>query len=103
MRYKMQFRILCKAIGVYFFVLGCAGLVSVEAGHLAVASRLAREPSVGWTVQEGLLFAAAPVFELAAGLYLLFGGRWIADLAVPSNREIVKGSQGDPGTGATVR
>jgi hypothetical protein len=28
----------------------------------------------------------APLLQLAAGLYLFFGGKWVADKAIPSNR-----------------
>jgi hypothetical protein len=41
--------------------------------------------SIGWTIVQGATFAATPLFELAAGLYLFFGGKRIAELAVPSN------------------
>lgn len=84
MRYKTLFRIVCKAMGVYFCILGCAGLLSVATVRLS----LTRSPSgsLGWTVAQGALLAARPVFELVIGLYLFYGGRRVADWAVPSNR-----------------
>jgi hypothetical protein len=86
MRYKTLFRVICKAMGVYFIVLGCTGLLGVAAVRIAFASRISPRDSIGWTVTQGVSSAAAPVFQLAVGLYLFFGGRRIADLALPSNR-----------------
>ena len=73
-------------MGVYFFVLGSAGLLSVATVRFSVASRVAPGGSIGWTIAQGASYAATPVFELVVGFYLFFGGRRIADLAVPSNR-----------------
>ena len=71
-------------MGVYFFVLGCAGLLSVATIRMSVISRAG--DSFGWTIAQGASYGATPLFELVIGLYLFFGGRRLADLAVPPNR-----------------
>jgi hypothetical protein len=78
MRYKTLFRILCKLMGVYFFLMGCNALISV-------ASIRFQARSIGWTTEQGLLLMAGPLFELIAGAYLFFGGSNLANLAIPSN------------------
>ena len=81
MRYKTLFRLMLKLLGVYLFVIGTGSLISVAA-NLAVF----RRAGAGWTVGQGLLTAMYPAFELLAGAYLFFDGRWVADRAIPSNR-----------------
>jgi len=80
MRYKTLFRILLKAIGVYFFVLGCGQLIGTA------GVRLSMQGKVDWSIIQGIQIVAGPGFYLLAGLYLFFGGQYLADLAIPSNR-----------------
>jgi hypothetical protein len=80
MRYKTLFRMLLKAMGVYFFVMGCGQLLGTA------GVRLALQGNSGWTVAQGLSVTMAPLFNLSIGLYLFFGGRRLADMAIPSNR-----------------
>jgi hypothetical protein len=87
MKYKTLFRIICKAMGVFFIVSGITGLIggagSTIVMYIQLASLSARDSDTRlWS----LLSAAGPLFELTAGIYLFFGGRRLADLAVPGNR-----------------
>src|SRR5437868_8549201 len=81
MRYKTLFRLMLKLLGVYCFLIGIGSLIS-----LATTIATIRRGGVGWTVEQGLMSAAYPVFYLLSGAYLFFGGRWLADHAIPSNR-----------------
>jgi hypothetical protein len=87
MRYKTLFRIICKAIGVYFVINGVGGVLStaasVAANYMAFAS-VGRPGSYSpwWYV----LSVVSPLFQIAAGSYLFFDGRRVADLALPGNR-----------------
>ena len=77
MRYKTLFRVLLKVLGVWLVI---EGLSTMTIFAVQV---------VGF-IKEGLppnlLLVAPLVLQLIAGLYLFFGGRWIADKAIPSNR-----------------
>jgi hypothetical protein len=86
MKYKTLFRIICKAIGVYFFVLGVAGVLSA-AGNFAInllaGSAAGVYSPMTWYYLVGGIGA---LFEIAAGCYLFFDGRLLADWAIPGNR-----------------
>jgi hypothetical protein len=80
LRYKTLFRIICKALGLYFAVTGTGGLLSIAAVTLMTWS--------GGSSTDARMFlpAVGSLFHLCAGLYLFFGARRVADLAVPANR-----------------
>jgi hypothetical protein len=84
MKYKTLFRVICKAIGVYFFIWGMSGVIAA-AGN-AVAYFLARNSNSSVELFY-LIGAAGSLFEIAAGCYLFFDGRLIADWAIPGNRK----------------
>ncbi len=86
MRYKTLFRVMMKAIGVWFFVMGMTNVIGEVARLIVMA-----------TQEEG--FARPELIEpyqisswivtlcyVGAGLYLFFGGKWIANIAIPGNR-----------------
>jgi len=87
MKYKTLFRIICKAIGVYFVVLGITSMLSVAssvaAGFLISSLSAMRGTSMSWYSAAGAIGA---LFEIAAGCYLFFDGRLLADWAIPGNR-----------------
>ena len=75
MKYKTLFRVLLKAIGVFVFAEGISSMFM----------------SVGYAFMgiENYYFVfstAGSLAQVAFGLYLFFGGRWLADKAIPGNR-----------------
>lgn len=81
MRYKTLFRLLVKAAGLFFLCVGfglltTSTLTSIYYYGLVVATW----PSQSWA---GIISCIGP---LLVGLYLFFDGRWIVNLAIPSNR-----------------
>jgi len=80
MRYKTLFRVLLKVLGVYLVVTGSGSIFYFITGivfDIYGSSGITRSL---WP------FGLPGLFSLAIGLYLFFGGKWIADLAIPSNR-----------------
>ena len=82
MKYKTLFRVLLKALGVMLVVQGTTDLIG-RAGW--VADTITRASGVGlrWY---SLGWLAATGLEVLAGFYLFFGGKWVADKAIPGNR-----------------
>ena len=82
MKYKTLFRLVLKLIGVYLCVQ--AGMTVFT--HLAsVGVRgMGRGIPVNWNLSIIPLVSAS--VRAVVGLYLFFGGKWIADLAIPTNR-----------------
>jgi hypothetical protein len=95
MRYKTLFRLLVKAIGVWVFVeglaatAGCLGTwITYAIWWLAPAAWVPPLPRVGpGAVSLQLLTSlVGPAVQLALGTYLFFGGKWLVDRAIPTNR-----------------
>ena len=87
MKYKTWFRLVLKAVGILLLGLALPELLQ-EVGGYMVYRATAFAPTgplqdvlilVAWTV-------SPPVLQAAIGLYLLLGGKWVADFCVPSNR-----------------
>ena len=78
-RYKTLFRLWLRALGVYFVVTGLTGLVSNLVTQVVTYGNM-----LTWEYQWQI--GLPQLFMILAGLYLFFGGRWITDRAVPSNR-----------------
>jgi hypothetical protein len=80
MKHKTWFRLVLKAIGVLFIGL------SIEPLTWAIGSIIDWgfdvSTAIGWTVSSAL----AGVTLCSLGLYLFFGGEWIVNKAIPSNR-----------------
>ncbi len=91
MKHKTWFRLVLKAIGVLllgFALPGVATLLSKVGYHTMYGDPFSvgsfRTPDyIYWQFMSAHV---RDVVQLGLGLYLLFGGRWIADLAIPSNR-----------------
>ena len=93
MKHKTWFRLVLKAIGVLLIGFGLPGVATLLASvgyytmygdpYASVSGGIGMSGWYFWS-----LFSAhlGDVVQLGLGLYLLFGGRWIADLAIPSNR-----------------
>ena len=84
MKYKTLFRMLLKAIGVWVVVAGINGTVG-QLGYALYVLTDASARSMGgnWLFVFNVL---APALQIGLGLYLFFGGKWIVDKAIPSNR-----------------
>ena len=80
MRYKTLFRVLLKVLGVYLVVTGLGSIFYFITGIVSDMFGSGGFPSSLWP------FGLPGMLSLAIGLYLFFGGKWIADLAIPSNR-----------------
>ncbi len=81
-KYKTLFRVLQKLVGLLVCALG----VMASAGSLRMllyrfANTAAGFPSSWWTI-----IPVEGIVGVALGLYLFFGGKWIADVASPGNR-----------------
>lgn len=82
MRYKTLFRVLVKVIGVWFLAQGVSSLITQA---FTVVQAFIRDPmylGTSWLDYMPIY----PASFILVGLYLLLGGRWIADVAIPSNR-----------------
>ncbi len=78
MRYKTLVRVMIKTLGVYFLVDALSGL------GWPIAALL--QPS-GFSGRDFAYYSlGSPAIGLLAGLYLFFGGRWVVNRIVPSNR-----------------
>lgn len=87
MKYKTLFRMLLKVLGVWVFVEGLFGLVNMGLSWYVTSLYQPIPPlrfSEQWWVSVEPL--AAPLVQIAIGLYLFFGGAWVANRAFPSNR-----------------
>ena len=89
MKYKTLFRLAMKVLGVVFVGLALPHV----AGQIAqvmwffTSSQRGIPPGMtpAWWWQIGLS-SLGYALQLALGLYLLFGGKWLVDKAIPSNR-----------------
>ncbi len=91
MKHKTWFRLVLKAIGVLligFALPGVATLLSKAGYHTMYRDPFAVRgvSAPDWFYWQFLASHVRDLVQLGLGLYLLFGGRWIADLAIPSNR-----------------
>lgn len=91
MKHKTWFRLVLKAIGVLLLgfalpevatLLSKVGYRTMYGDPFGGTGTLTSPTTVYWDM---VAYVRAFV-QLGLGLYLLFGGRWIADLAIPSNR-----------------
>ena len=82
MKYKTLFRLVLKLIGVYLFLQASMSIVtnlaSIGIRQVAQGTRLLWLPLTSILVGAGI--------KGIVGLYLFFGGNWIVNLAIPSNR-----------------
>jgi hypothetical protein len=87
MKYKTAFRLALKAIGVLVIAQTLPWLV-MSWGSVALdfltGGALGLDPMgmSSWELRSGIAYLVSALM----GLYLLFGGRWIVNLAIPSNR-----------------
>ena len=91
MKHKTWFRLVLKAIGVLmigFALPGVATLLSKVGYHTMYGDPFTVRgvSAPDWFYWQFLSSHVGDLVQLGLGMYLLFGGRWIADLAIPSNR-----------------
>jgi len=83
MKYKTAFRLVIKAIGVWVIAGQMSSLVYMAGMFVEVW----RDSSTSYVLLgSALQMAIGCAVGLATGLYLFFGGKWIVNLAIPSNR-----------------
>ncbi len=83
MKYKTAFRLGVKLIGLLLIgsSIGWATGTCIAVGYTVMTGDFG---SVYMSYQLSGMFQQG--IGLVVGLYLFFGGRWITDLAIPSNR-----------------
>jgi hypothetical protein len=87
-KHKTWFRLVVKAIGIT--LLGFAAPELVDRIATYIAYRVQQQswgtplPYPEWL--GSLLHVLGPLLQTAAGAYLLFGGDWLVNKAIPSNR-----------------
>jgi len=87
MKYKTAFRLALKAIGVLVIaqhlpmaiISTCSVSVTILTEGMLGFGPMS---TLSWELQTGIMY----VMGALVGCYLLFGGRWIVDRAIPSNR-----------------
>jgi hypothetical protein len=84
MKHKTWFRLVLRAIGVLLI-----GIALPEFGGLSLglaASLIFEDGLLGYDSWEMYAYSMPSYgFQLAIGLYLLFGGEWIVNRVIPSN------------------
>ncbi len=82
MKHKTAFRLALRVVGIYLLAEGIAD--GIHSAGFAVDFLAGSGPaSVSWS---GYSLIGAAVCKAAIGAYLLLAGRWVANLAIPSNR-----------------
>ena len=82
MKYKTAFRLALKAIGVWLLAREVGSIVWVAGTFVTMW----RDPSQVFMLGSAVQMAIGTVLGIAVGFYLFFGGKWITNLAIPSNR-----------------
>ena len=83
MKHKTLFRLLLKFLGVW---LAANGIVSVVSTLSSMVRATWFSPSSGTYTYAYWLSLPSGIVGVAMGGYLFFGGKWIVDMAIPSNR-----------------
>jgi hypothetical protein len=91
MKHKTWFRLVIKAIGILVLTLHLPDFILTIVGSVLSQIDGATPGSGGWlTMFERWEYMwpqfVRSVVNVAIGLYLLFGGKWIVNLCIPSNR-----------------
>ena len=88
MKHKTWFRLVLKALGIYLIATNLNGLAMVglwiaQVGLANISSSVSSPSPIPGEVWLQLLPPAIPI---AIGIYLLFGGKWLVNFCIPSNR-----------------
>ncbi len=82
MKHKTWFRLVLKAIGVLTIGVAIPNLVWGVPVAMQWAAGIGGRPPAVYELGQ----IAAGIAPVAFGLYLFFGGEWIVNIAIPSNR-----------------
>ena len=84
MKYKTLFRVLLKLLGVYFSGMGLVSFVGQTINLLTMTFlRSGGLSQQYWYYGFSII---GSLVQMGLGLYLFFGGKWLADKALPGNR-----------------
>jgi hypothetical protein len=81
MKYKTAVRLALKILGVFLIAQAIPYLFNMVV-YVLYSLWSTGGPAVEWYLGSGL----GSVVQVLIGLYLFFGGKWIVDRVVPSNR-----------------
>ena len=84
MRHKTMFRLLIKFLGVWLTCTGISSIISVPTNW--IATMMFRPTGVSYGSYPYWISVTGGLASISMGLYLFFGGKWIVDKAIPSNR-----------------
>ena len=89
MKYKTLFRLAVKVLGLWLIVQWLVSVlpVLVTFAVLAITGRATALQSVLSLQLDDLMVWLPSLLSLAIGFYLFFGGKWIASMAIPSNKQ----------------
>jgi hypothetical protein len=82
MKHKTWFRLVVKAIGILLFGLGLRDVADLVIGMLYYWDSASSTAST-WQI---VLSTLPQVLQALLGVYLFFGGDWIVNKVIPSNR-----------------
>ncbi|HVP73552.1 MAG TPA: hypothetical protein VMS30_07430 [Phycisphaerales bacterium] len=87
MKHKTWFRLVLKAIGVLLIGIAlptCGQLAAHVLSYVFIDATNSIFGNDYWAIQS--LYLVGGLLQMAFGLYLFLGGKWIVDKAIPSNR-----------------
>ncbi len=84
MKYKTAFRMALKVVGVWAVIDSAYNLAAAGAWMVWLLAR--GQLGLGPFPSQSVLGLAPYALQVALGLYLFFGGKWLANLAIPGNR-----------------
>lgn len=82
LRYKTLFRVLLKVLAVWIIATGVAAFASSVYELASHLDRMATMRFANWVI----VWSLRHIVQIILGLYLFFGGRWVVNKAIPSNR-----------------
>lgn len=90
MKHKTWFRLVIKAIGIYLICQSIPNVISQASAIILQVNQFYLYSQPGWTLGQQMAWivpqALQWVVSIAVGLYLVFGGSWIVNMCIPSNR-----------------
>lgn len=91
MKHKTWFRLVMKVIGIALIAWSVPDVFQVLAWYVEMgrSDRWSAAPGGGMETVDYILrgvYLLSPSIRLAFGLYLLFGGEWLINKIIPSNR-----------------
>jgi hypothetical protein len=84
---KTFFRMLLKLVGVVLFILGLESVLDGIVSYYFMTSGMPPTPP-HISLEQWLRTGLPGILQIAFGLYFFFGGKWVTNLAVRSNRPL---------------